>query len=79
MYYPTSYELNILRILDLDYFAKSNILLPIIEDNKSMNFYKWNKNQILTVNKHGILEPIKTKIIFPKVILVPLLAFDSKK
>ena len=78
MYYPTSYELNILRILDLDYFAKSNILLPIIEDNKSMNFYKWNKNQILTVNKHGILEPIKTKIIFPKVILVPLLAFDSK-
>ena len=61
IYYPNSFEVNILKILDLEYFKKFIFLLPIIEKNGSMNFYKWKKNDILSVNKYGILEPIKSK------------------
>ena len=44
-----------------------------------MNFYKWKKNDVLYVNRFGILEPKKTKIIYPDIIFVPILAFDNKK
>ena len=44
-----------------------------------MNFYKWKKKDILTINKYGIPEPVKSKIIIPDIILVPLLAYDKKK
>ncbi len=79
LYYPSSFELNILKILDIEYFNRSNFLLPIINNNYLMNFYKWKKNDVLNLNKYGILEPIKSKEIKPDIILVPLLAYDKKK
>ena len=42
-----------------------------------MNFYDWKKGDILIVNRYGILEPTKTKLKVPEVILVPLLAYDK--
>ena len=78
-YYPSSFELNILDILDIEYFKKFKFLLPIIEENGIMNFYKWDKKDILVINKYGMLEPIKSKKINPNIILVPLLAFDNRK
>jgi len=44
-----------------------------------MNFYQWSKNDVLTVNEFGMLEPIKTKAIIPDIIIVPILAFDKEK
>ena len=44
-----------------------------------MNFFPWKKNQVLQVNKFGMLEPIKSKLNVPEVMLIPLLAFDSDK
>ena len=79
LYYPNAHELNVLRILENKYFKRSKFLLPIIGENYSMNFYQWKKNDILQINKYGIPEPMKSKIIIPDVILVPLLAFDKKK
>ena len=79
IYYPSLFELNVLRILDVEFLKKFTFLLPIIEKNNSMNFYKWSKNEILFVNKYGILEPVRSSKISPKIILVPLLAFDKKK
>ncbi len=79
LYFPTSYEADVLRIMDIEYFKKFKFLLPIIEEGKSMNFYQWEKSDILTVNKYGVPEPIKTKKIIPDIILVPLLAFDKNK
>ena len=79
LYYPSLFELNILKIFDVEYFKKFNFLLPIIEKKGSMNFYKWKKKDILFVNDQGILEPLKSKIIIPKIMLVPLLAYDNKK
>tara|TARA_B100000242_G_scaffold223125_1_gene163909 strand:+ start:408 stop:950 length:543 start_codon:yes stop_codon:yes gene_type:complete len=79
LYYPSSYEVNVLKIFENEYFKKLNFLLPIIEKNNSMNFYLWKKNDTLIVNKYGILEPIKTRKIIPSVALIPLLAFDKNK
>ena len=44
-----------------------------------MNFYQWKQEDILYVNKFGILEPSKSKKFDPDVILVPMLAFDDKR
>ena len=44
-----------------------------------MNFFPWKKNEVLIINKYGMLEPIKSKQIIPNIMLVPLLTFDKKK
>ena len=44
-----------------------------------MNFFPWKKNEVLQINKYGMLEPIKTQHSIPNIILVPLLAFDKDK
>ncbi len=79
IYYPTSYELDILKVLDAKYFKKVKLLLPAVEDQNLMHFYGWKKNDIMALNKFGIPEPIKSQVVIPNVILVPLLAFDNKK
>ena len=79
LYFPSSFELNVLKILNVEYFKKSKFLLPAIEENNSMNFYKWKSNDLLFLNKYGIPEPDKSKKIIPSVILVPILAYDKKK
>jgi len=79
LYYPSNYELNVLKVLELKYFSHQTILLPIIEKKSSMNFYTWEKNEVLTVNEFGMLEPIKGKVKIPDLIIVPLLAFDKDK
>ena len=79
LYYPSSFEINALKILEFNYISKQKLLLPIIEENKSMNFFQWKKNEVLKVNKYGMLEPIKSKKNVPNIMLVPLLSFDMKK
>ena len=79
LYYPSNFELNVLKLLDLKYFLNQMILLPVTEKKDLMNFYQWKKNDVMTVNEFGILEPIKTEAKIPDVILVPLLAFDKDK
>ena len=79
LYYPSSYELNILNILEVDSLKKKKFLLPIITDKNSMHFCEWKNKDVLNVNKYGILEPLKSKPITPNIILVPLLAFDKFK
>ena len=44
-----------------------------------MKFFSWKKNNVLLVNKFGILEPQKTKFKIPNLILLPILAFDRNK
>jgi|TARA_B110001452_G_C15148878_1_gene399888 5-formyltetrahydrofolate cyclo-ligase len=79
IYYPSSFEINVLKLLEINYISKQNLLLPVIEENNSMNFFPWKKNEVLKVNKYGMLEPIKSKNIVPNIMLVPLLAFDRYK
>jgi 5-formyltetrahydrofolate cyclo-ligase len=44
-----------------------------------MNFFHWKKNEVLQINKYGMLEPTGLKESVPDVILVPLLAYDTNK
>ena len=79
LYYPTSFETNVLKLLENKYMINKNILLPVIEEENRMSFCPWKKNNVLLVNKFGILEPIKTKFKIPNIILLPILAFDRNK
>jgi len=79
LYYPSNFELNVLKVLELKYFSHQTILLPVAEKNNLMNFYKWKKNDVLTINEFGMLEPIKAEAKTPDIIIVPLLAFDKDK
>ena len=79
LYYPSNFELNVIKLLDNNYISRQNTLLPVIEKNNNMNFVSWEKNQVLFVNKFGILEPVKSKAIIPDLILVPILTFDNNK
>ena len=42
-----------------------------------MNFYKWNIDDPLIINQYGIPEPISKNLIYPDVILIPMVAFDK--
>ena len=43
-----------------------------------MDFYNWSFSDPLKINRFGIPEPVSRNIIFPEIILVPLVAFDKK-
>ena len=78
-YYPASFEVNILKLFDLNAMDKIRIFLPVITGKNSMHFYKWEKHDVLQINKFGMLEPFKSlKNIVPNVMLIPLLAYDNK-
>ena len=76
-YYPSNYEIDDLEILNFFRKKNSNISLPIIKKNQQMNFFEWSKNSPLKINKYGIAEPVSVKKVFPELILVPMVAYDS--
>ena len=77
-YYPVNFEVDILDILKKFDKKNFNISLPVIKKNYDMNFYKWSFNEPLKINKYGIPEPDSSILIYPDVLLVPLVAFDRK-
>ena len=79
LYYPSNFELNVLKFLEFNNTLSKNIFLPVTDKNNVMNFFSWKKNNVLFVNKFGILEPAKSRAKVPDVMLVPLLAFDKNK
>ena len=42
-----------------------------------MDFFRWSTNDPLLINKYGIPEPTSNKIVYPNILLVPLVAFDQ--
>ena len=79
LYYPSNYEVNTLKVLNLIKNRKDiTPLLPCVYANNKMSFHKWNYLDVLKVNKHGMLEPYANKKPFvPNVILLPLLSYDK--
>jgi 5-formyltetrahydrofolate cyclo-ligase len=76
-YYPSNYEIDDLNILDLLEKKNFKVSLPVIKKNNQMNFYSWSRNDPLKINKFGIPEPVSSKIFYPDILLVPLVAYDS--
>lgn len=80
LYYPSNYEIDVLKITDNLKKIQTKILLPKVKDNNFLKFVEWNKRDLLIVNKFGIPEPLETKkkCNLPDIVIVPLLAFDIK-
>ena len=76
-YYPYNYEINSIYILEKFEKKKYKISLPKIRKNSKMDFFQWSLKDPLTINKYGIPEPISTKIQYPNILLVPLVAYDK--
>ena len=77
-YYPFNYELNILDILKS--LEKKNYVLslPKVAKNNKMDFFQWSFKEPLKINKYGIPETTSKKKIFPNILLIPLVGFDSQ-
>jgi 5-formyltetrahydrofolate cyclo-ligase len=79
LYYPTNYEVNVLKLFKFIRISRTKTLLPVIRDKNKMNFVEWQYHDPLKVNSFGMLDPcVQTKFLIPDVMLVPLLAFDSQ-
>ena len=76
-YFPVNYEVDDLEILKKFAKKKYQISLPVIKKNFDMDFYKWSFNDPLKINQYGIPEPHSKKLVYPDVILLPLVAFDN--
>ena len=76
-YYPINYEFDCLPVLKK--FAEKNFLisLPVISASNQMNFFNWSSDAHLKINSMGIPEPVSKKIVYPDLILVPLVGFDK--
>ena len=78
-YYPSNYEVNILKFLKKASQNKFKIVLPVIRPSGRMSFKSWIFNEPLYVSAFGTLEPLNTnKEMIPDLIMVPLVAFDKK-
>jgi len=78
-YYPSYYEVNMLKFFEEALKKKFKIVLPIVKSSTLMSFKIWVPNEPLYVSKFGILEPKSTNKEFtPDLIIVPLVAFDEQ-
>ena len=76
-YYPYNFEVDTTKILKEFEKKKYLISLPKIKKNFQMDFFQWSSNEPLSINKYGIPEPISGKVIYPDILLVPIVAFDK--
>ena len=76
-YYPVNFEVDDLGLLKKFEKNRFNISLPVIKKNFQMNFYRWSFSEPLKVNKYGIPEPETKNIVYPDILLIPLVAFDK--
>ena len=76
-YYPVNFEVDDLMLLEKFEKKNFNISLPVVKKNFQMDFYQWSFSDPLKINKYGIPEPETKNIVYPDVILVPLVAFDK--
>ena len=76
-YYPVNFEVDDLDTLKELEKKNFNISLPKIKKNFDMDFYKWSFSDPLKINKYGIPEPDSKILVYPDVLLVPLVAFDK--
>jgi 5-formyltetrahydrofolate cyclo-ligase len=76
-YYPVNFEIDDLALLRKFRKNKSIISLPVIKKNFQMDFYSWSFSEPLKINKYGIPEPENKNIVYPDVLLIPLVAFDK--
>jgi 5-formyltetrahydrofolate cyclo-ligase len=80
LYYPILNEISPLEFIEYLNAKKIIISLPVVNINKkSMVFKTWSQSEDLQKGHLGTLEPSRlNKIIYPQIIVVPMLMFDRK-
>ena len=76
-YYPYNHEVDPIQILNKLEKLGYQISLPKIKKNNQMDFLYWSTKEPLSINKYGIPEPTSDQIVYPSILLVPLVAFDN--
>ena len=77
-YYPVNFEADTFQLMKMFKQKGYKLSLPVISSKYDMNFYTWNLNDPLYVNKYGIPEPkLKIKVI-PSILLIPMVAYDKR-
>ena len=76
-YFPVNFEVDDLELLRKFEKKNFNISLPAIKKNFQMDFYKWTFSELLKINQYGIPEPEKKNLVYPDILLIPLVAFDK--
>ena len=77
-YFPVNFEADTLQIMKMFKQKGFKLCLPAISSKFDMNFYFWNLNDPLYVNKYGIPEPNSKLKVAPGILLIPMVAFDNK-
>ena len=77
-YFPVNYEADTFQLMRALKQEKFKISLPVISSKFNMNFYLWNFNEPLNVNKYGIPEPQLKRKVIPDLLLIPMVAYDDK-
>ena len=78
IYHPTNSEISPLKLIKICNNLSIKICLPVIDKNvNELIFSKFDKENILAINKYGIKEPTKIDPIIPDVIFVPMVGFDK--
>ena len=77
-YYPVNHEVDDLNILKNFEKKNFNISLPVVKKDFDMDFYQWSFKEPLKINKYGIPEPDIKKLVYPDILLIPLVAFDDQ-
>ena len=77
-YFPVNFEADTFEIMKIFKQKGFKISLPAIGSKFDMNFYFWNFNDPLHINKYGIPEPKSKKKVIPSILLIPLVAFDKR-
>ena len=77
-YFPVNCEADTFQLMRVLKQKKFKLSLPVVSSKFDMNFYLWDFNEPLSVNKYGIPEPKLKKKVVPEVLLIPMVAFDTK-
>ncbi len=77
-YYPVNYEVDDLEILKKFVKKKIKISLPVIKKNFRLDFIQCSLDSTFVINQYGIPEPVDGKVVYPDILLIPLVAFDKK-
>ena len=77
-YFPVNYEADTFQLMKILKQKKLKLSLPVVCSKSDMNFYLWDLNEPLNVNKYGIPEPRLKKKVVPDILLIPMVAYDDK-
>ena len=80
VYYSTKSEVNLIDFVCHMHKNQQKILLPVIEKrNSPLSFKEWKRDDKLISGKYGIMTPSVNIYSTPKILIVPMLAFDNNK